>query len=551
MVSKETPNSSVNTPNYKEYLETINTDLEKIKTIYADPLDGYLRYDENTWVCITFFWDEKWYVTKEDIEKKEREISNTISQIEQIESWLLANETVPKVLKKVYEKSLKAMKNKLLMFKNAIRIEWEKSGYNLSDDEREKYSKQVLDLQIKIYWERVSDNKNELYCVLNNLHALFAENKDKLNEEYRIVFEKFLKDSDKKYWFQYVKKEIATKHVETPQQNIDVEKLKKISESVINFYKNYFWNNSDLKDWKIVEVKWGGNLNISWMNEELRIPKEYDNVDDEKVTQVIIAHEIEQHLLQWDNTNRIIGKWFSCGKYDWISEWVAKVNEDIASGRVNSLEDLKSMKNWSNISIWMIWVFICENYNYDDALKILTAYFRLSTQCDYDKCKEKAKTRVKRSKRFVPYDKPWASIKDTLYQRWKNWVIDYLTEDNSLEQAIKRYKDLNTFKFWPEELKYIDEIKKELNVEEKDLIYPLFIWRILHDKLNKGKWSINEYLRYFETENDKTWEVWLSHMKLNSEKITWEAKKELVKILLSLWYDSREINNKKFKKTED
>ena len=558
---------SMNVPNYKEYLEKINSDLEKIKEKFADPLDGVLKYDKN-WRCTTFFWDtppdkylskllyynaSPFYVarlwnrlTKKEIEFKEKEIDDIIHQIEQIEDWLMKNETVPWILKKVYKKSLIAMKNKFLMFRSAIWIEWEKSGYKLTDDEREKYSKQVADLQAKIYWERVSDNNHEVNGVLNNLHALFNKNKDKLDEKYQKIFQDFLENSDKNHWFEYKEKEVikkvSGKKGTTPEKNIDPQKMKAISESVLNFYKTYFEEHSDLKDWKVVEQKWADALNISWPREELWIPSKYDNVDNDKITQVVIAHEIEQHLLQWDNTNRILWRWFSCGKYDWISEGVAKINEDIASGKVNSIEDLKWLKD--EASIWTISVFICENYNYDDAVKILTAYYKLSSNDSDESCIDKAKQNVKRRKRFVPYNMPWSSIKDTLYQRWKNRVIDYLTEDDILENAIKRYKDLNTFKFGPDELKYIDEIKEKLNVNEKDLIYPLFIWRILHDKLNKWKWSINEYLKYFQSENDKTWEVWLSHMKLNPEKITWTTKRKLVEILLSLWYDSKIVNKK-------
>lgn len=553
MIHKEAPSWSSDKIDYKEYLEKINSDLEKIKEAFADPLDGLLKYDEN-WICTTFFWNKKSRIsiTKKYIDNKEKEIYDIIQQIEQIETWLKSNENVPWILKKVYSKSLQAMKNKFLMFKSAVWIEWEKSGYKLTDQEREEYSKQVADLQVKIYWERVSDNKNEVNGILYNLHTLFNENKDKLNGEYRKIFEKFLEDSDKNHWFMYTKKDVVTKingnENGTQERNISPEKMEIISRSIIDFYKNFFWEkHSDLKDWKVVEQDEADALNVSWIREELWIPSKYDNVDNDKITQVVIAHEIEQHLLQWDNTNRILWKWFSCGKFDWISEWVAQINEDIASGKVNSLQDLKWLKD--DAGIWNISVFICENYNYEDAVKILTAYYILTSNDDHEKCEENAKKNVKRRKRFVPYNMPWASLKDTLYQRWKNRVIDYLTEDDSLEKTIERYKDLNTFKFWPEELKYIDKIKEELNVKDEDLIYPLFIWRILHDKLNKWKWSINEYLTYFQKENDKTWEVWLSHMKLNPEKITWKTKRQLAEILLSLWYNSREVNKKKTKKT--
>jgi hypothetical protein len=53
---------------------------------------------------------------------------------------------------------------------------------------------------------------------------------------------------------------------------------------------------------------------------------------------------------------------------------------------------------------------------------------------------------VKRRKRFVPYNIPGSSIKDALYQRGKDRVKKYLTENDSLEIALERYKNLNIFK---------------------------------------------------------------------------------------------------------
>jgi hypothetical protein len=47
----------------------------------------------------------------------------------------------------------------------------------------------------------------------------------------------------------------------------------------------------------------------------------------------------------------------------------------------------------------------------------------------------------------------------------------------------------------------------------------LFIGRIIHDKLNKWKWSAKKYLQ---------------EMNLNHQKITISSKKELIKILQML-----------------
>lgn len=407
-----------------------------------------------------------------------------------------------------------------MMFQNALWIEGEKSWYVLSNEDRKKYADEVLDLQKIIYGEKVSENPKEVKDIMSKLHELFIKESNKLTDKETDFFKDFLDKSDMQFWFSYVfkdeeKESVNKKDWEIEIKNIDKLKLKNISKNIVSFYKNHFEKqNTDLKNRNIVEQSGIDSINISWMKEEFRIPEKYADVSSKKITQVVASHEIEQHILSWDNNNRILWKGFTTWRFDFITEGVAKINEDIALGKVNSIEDLKKLKE--GVSIWIIWVFVCENYNYEDAVKILTIYNRLSSKDDEEKCKKKAIDIVKRRKRFVPYNMPWSSIKDTLYQRWKNRVIDYLTEDGSLETAIKRYKDLNTFKFWPEELKYINEIKKELNVNDENLIYSLFIGRVLQDKLSKWKWSAKEYL---------------SEMNLNKKEIDFKTKRELIKIL--------------------
>ncbi|MFZ2151220.1 MAG: hypothetical protein WAZ12_02545 [Candidatus Absconditicoccaceae bacterium] len=517
----------VNEVNYKEYLEKINQDLEKIKDTYADPLDGILKYDKKG-ICTTFFGEIEGNIDIGIIISKEKEIVDIVTKIDGIKSDLNNKLGIPPNLKEVYIKSLESMKNKFLMFKNALWIEGEKSGYILSDEERNIYYTNVLDLQKKVYGERVSDNPKEVKDTLDKLHILFEKNKGKLDEEEVNIFNNFLSRSDKDFSFSYIIKEKeqteAKKDLVLEEKNIDKSKLKKISQDIVNFYKNHFGEeNTDLGKWNIIEQSGISSLNISGMKEEFRIPEDYENVDRKKITQTVASHEIEQHLLGWDNNNRVLGKGFTSGGYDFISEGVAKINEDISLGKVNSIEDLIKLKE--GVSIGIIGVFVCENYSYEDAVKILTIYNKLSSKDDEEKCKKKAIDIVKRRKRFVPYNMPGSSIKDTLYQRGKNRVIDYLTEDSNLETAIKKYKDLNTFKFGPEELKYINEIKKELDVKDEELIYTLFIGRILHDKLNKGKGSTKEYL---------------SGMNLNKKNIEFKTKRELVNILGQLKESKKE-----------
>lgn len=509
--------------NYRDFLSKINNEIETIKEAYSDPLDWILQYNK-FWVCTTLFW-EKESVSEDYIFQKEKEISKSIDDLETIKKSLEQRSDVPTTLKVVYINSFDCLKDKLSMFKSSLWIEWEKSWFQLPDELRQRHHNIISNLQKKIYWEKVSDTPEEIDPILNKLHTLFEKNKGKLNQEEEVFFESFLLKEDKKLWFTFNKPEeketkttINSETKKVLEKNIDKRKLRELSEGLIAFYKKALWEDSDLSSRKTVEKSDIGSINVSWISKEIRIPEKYENSDYTKITSTITSHEIEQHLLQRDNTNRILWKWFSSWKYDFISEWVAKLNEDIAAWKINSINDLKKQKDQLP-TIGIIWVFICENYNYEDSVKIIKIYNKLSSKDTDEICEKKAIDIVKRRKRFFPYNMPWSSIKDTLYQRWKNRVIDYLTQDWSLETAIKRYKELNTFKFWPEEQAFIEKIKSELNLDDDQIIYTMFIWRILHDKINKWKWSANNYLR---------------EMKLNTKDIDFNTKKELIEILRKL-----------------
>jgi hypothetical protein len=61
-----------------------------------------------------------------------------------------------------------------------------------------------------------------------------------------------------------------------------------------------------LRHWEVIEDKGNNSLSISGMCEQLRIPTTYSNVSSQKITEIVAAHEIEQHLLQWVNNNAFL-----------------------------------------------------------------------------------------------------------------------------------------------------------------------------------------------------------------------------------------------------
>lgn len=302
----------------------------------------------------------------------------------------------------------------------------------------------MLDSQRIIYGTPVKENPEEVANCYHALQSLFTEKQGKLNHEEIQLFSQFLGEIKEEYQLSdnTIPKKSPKASRSDGEKKFEQAQIKALSHQIMNFYTSYF-QSPELNRWKVKEQRNSSALNISGTYEILNIPEKYEATNHNKVTQTIIGHEIEQHLFHWVNNNKPLGTGFTSGKYDFISEGVAKLNEDLVSGKLSKLEDLPLLKEGA--SIGLIGVFICERLPFDDAVKILKSYFKMKGNEDAE-AEKKAITTVQRRKRFVAKNLPGSSIKDTLYQRGKNRVIDYLLEEGTLQGAIERYKNLNILK---------------------------------------------------------------------------------------------------------
>ena len=500
----------MNTPNFsvdkqetnKDFLKKINSQLESIKEDYSDPLEGVLTYN-NKKVCTTFFDGTK-EITTEDIQHKEAEIDQKLWQLDEISNQIKKTDLSWNI-KAIYIKSIEWIANKFKMIKASLRIEATKSGFVVDDQIKKTKSNEISALQKTIYWERVSDTKEERDDIIARLEDKFEKGKKKLTDEEKAKYTNFLSTMSSKY--AYTKADTTEKNddedawsKEVPQaikdhknnKNVSKEKIKQYSNDILNMYREYFAKNNNLDVWdRSADFNSEKKSLYTSTKEKLEIPENYEDISKERFTTMVIGHEIEQHLFGRNNNNRLLGKGFSGDGYDLISEWVAKINEAIAGWEVNSLSDLEKLKEKPGLGI--IGIFVCENYNYEDSVEILRIYHKLGKRKEEDECLKKATDMVKRRKRFFDYNEPGCSIKDSLYDRGKNRIIDYLTADQSLESAVKKYKDMNFWKLGKEELALVPELKEELGINDNEVIYTLMISRILNDKLTKGIWSLKEY----------------------------------------------------------
>jgi hypothetical protein len=116
-----------------------------------------------------------------------------------LKTSLTSHQDIPQSIQKAYLKSLDSLQEKLSMFQNALRIEAEKSGYVLSEEQRSLYSSKVMQLQKHIYGECVSDTPTEVEGVLLKLHQLYEKHKEHLTAEDLSIFSTFLEKSDQKF----------------------------------------------------------------------------------------------------------------------------------------------------------------------------------------------------------------------------------------------------------------------------------------------------------------------------------------------------------------
>jgi hypothetical protein len=94
----------------------------------------------------------------------------------------------------------------------------------------------------------------------------------------------------------------------TKDKKISKEKLKLISEKVLDFYKNYFAEQYDIDTSNMGMIYSKKKSLYVSPEEKIEIPEDYDDSPIKKVTNTMIPHEMEQHLFTWFNTNRHIGK---------------------------------------------------------------------------------------------------------------------------------------------------------------------------------------------------------------------------------------------------
>jgi hypothetical protein len=132
-----------------------------------------------------------------------------------------------------------------------------------------------------------------------------------------------------------------------------------------------------------------------------------------------------------------------------------------------------------------------------------------------DRALKEATDRTLRVKRFVSFKEKWANRKDVSYTRWQSQIVDYLQNAQNNQDFIR---DFYFSKLALGDIWLVKEFREILWIDENELKYPLWIWKILYKKLSWEK----IFLQKLKQEDFRFESI---------DKLLFGIKKKIIKIL--------------------
>lgn len=447
--------------NHSRSFEQFLQEIEKMNARYSGVMWWVISYEtseNNTIFAKNFFENDD--ISEEIIAKK-------VSQFhEEIERLLFLQNQIEEYLPNTDEKEfllliIENLKNKFEIFKNAIFLEAEKSGFTLSCEERKNYQEKVDYCQDLVYGKRISQIPEEVDLVMNYLDFIFQKNSYKIS------------DSDKKFF-----EEFLSKFPHTDFKSFDIKQIPSAldvivpEEKIQELFAYLMHDIYGLIDWKIQIKETAKMFAVNNSKKELVIPRDkMKNLSLWRLLQ-LFDHEIGVHAIRGENTSKTLkipGK-----NYLEHEEWWAMLSEKLFS------EDIKNLQK--EPTIHHITTFFAENNNEGDTQNLIRIFFEMTDNF------EDPYNRMRRVKRFVSDHLPGANRKDVTYTRGNLEIIKHWQElYENPENRMKFLKDFYFSKLHIGDQKFIAWIKKNMNVSDIDLIYPLWIGKMLAKKLQWEK----------------------------------------------------------------
>ncbi len=346
--------------------------------------------------------------------------------------------------------------------------------------------------------------KKDLQSFVDEAYRTFRSRKEKISSEESTELQSFLSEFVKKYWLtELTERSWVVKNGES----VSAQQIKEIMENTMQLYQDYQKRNfqSELPVWDVKIDSEKKNMDVESSSQSISLPSK--SRTREAVIKVWVGHELEKHWLSGANTSKFLGKSFKWPGYLDFEEWMAKIHEAFVVGKISNLDDIKNLAEKPGIGL--LTVFVCENYPREKALEIMNLYSRMGAGTN------NPEVLVDRRKRFVADNLPWASIKDAVYYRGQKKVIELLIQWGTLEEAVKQFESMN-MKLWAQDLPKLETLKTELGIKEWEITLPLFLSKVIFDKLMYGKGSQKDAKNLFSD---------------NKPKLTFAEKRKLVKII--------------------
>ena len=338
----------------------------------------------------------------------------------------------------------------LKCFQNAIFLEAEKCGLELSDADRKKYLNEVNRLQNDYYGPEISAIPEEKALVGEQLEEIFQKNKEKISHEECVIFEKFLQKSG--FNQENPKKE---KSSEVTLRKEKSENLKQIflEESQIVEILKMVLDLYEMRDWTVEVNENRKMFSVHYDAKKIILPKNKLSSTSLFCLLELMDHEIGVHAIRGVNTLATLQ--IAGMSYLPHEEGMAATAEDMLVHDMATIEP--------KITHHHLISFIAENLDSTETEQMLKIYFQLTDAPEYDKM-------------------PGANRKDVSYSRGNRDIVKKLTSLSDDERK-KFLQDYYFSKLSFDDQKFLPELRKLFPESEQNSLYPQWVGKILFRKL--------------------------------------------------------------------
>ena len=353
-------------------------------------------------------------------------------------------------------------------FQNAIFLEAEKCGIELSDADRKKYLDEVNSLQNDYYGPEISAIPEEKALVGEQLEEIFQKNKEKISHEECVIFEKFLQKSG--FNQENPKKEESSEVTLRKEKSENLKQifLKEPESEIVEILKMVL-DLYEMRDWTVEVNENRKMFSVHYDAKKIILPKNKLSSTSLFHLLELMDHEIGVHAIRGVNTLATLQ--IAGMSYLPHEEGMAATAEDMLVHDMATIEP--------KITHHHLISFIAENLDSTETEQMLKIYFQLTDAPEYDKMAHDWTMRIKR---FVSHKMPGANRKDVSYSRGNRDIVKKLTSLSDDERK-KFFQDYYFSKLSFDDQKFLPELRKLFPESEQNSLYPQWVGKILFRKL--------------------------------------------------------------------